>query len=167
MATNPRNLAIFVVGINTNLRASDLLKIKVGQVKYLSAGEHFSIREKKTRKTKDITINETVVKVITSLLATMPDATDDDFLFQSKKGGGQISVGSLHSLVQVWCAECNVKGKFGSHTLRKTMGYFHRTVFGTDIPTLMTMFNHSTQKQTLNYLGIQEKDVKDAYMCEI
>ena len=32
LSDKPRDLAIFVVGINTNLRASDLLRIKVGQV---------------------------------------------------------------------------------------------------------------------------------------
>ena len=32
---HPRNYTLFVVGINTNLRASDLVKIKVGQVRGL------------------------------------------------------------------------------------------------------------------------------------
>ena len=167
LSDKPRDLAIFVIGINTNLRASDLLKIKVGQVRQLIAGEHFSIREKKTQKLKDITINVSVAKVIQNLLATMSDTTDDAFLFQSRKGGGMISVGSLHSMVQSWGKECNVKAKLGSHSLRKTFGFIHRTVFGTDIPTLMIMFNHSTQRQTLTYLGIQAEEVKDAYLKEI
>ena len=33
LADNPRNSALFTIGINTNLRASDLLRIKVGQVR--------------------------------------------------------------------------------------------------------------------------------------
>jgi len=35
--------------------------------------------------------------------------------------------------------EVNLKENLGSHTLRKTFGYIHRTVFNTDIPTLMQM----------------------------
>jgi hypothetical protein len=31
----------------------------------------------------------------------------------------------------------------------------------------MHMFNHSTQKQTLEYLCIQPEEIKDAYMREI
>ena len=50
---------------------------------------------------------------------------------------------------------------------RKTFGYMHRVVHGTDIPTLMVMFNHSSQRQTLDYLGIGESEVHDAYMKEI
>jgi hypothetical protein len=40
-------------------------------------------------------------------------------------------------------------------------------VFNTDVPTLMQMFNHSTQKQTLAYLGIQASEIKEAYLREI
>ena len=167
LADKPRDLAIFVVGINTNLRASDLLKIKVGQVRHLGSGEHFSIREKKTQKLKDITINVSVAKVIQNLLATMPDASDESYLFQSRKGSKPIGVSTLHNMVQAWGKECNVKSKLGSHSLRKTFGFIHRTVFGTDIPTLMLMFNHSTQRQTLTYLGIQAEEIKDAYLREI
>lgn len=61
----------------------------------------------------------------------------------------------------------NLKGNYGSHTLRKTFGYMHRTVHNTDIPTLMEMFNHSSQKQTLAYLGIQPSEIRDAYLKEI
>jgi hypothetical protein len=50
---------------------------------------------------------------------------------------------------------------------RLTFGYIHRTVFNTDIPTLMQMFNHSSQRQTLTYLGIQPSEIKEAYLREI
>ena len=38
LSNKPRDLALFVLGINTNLRASDLLRLTVGQVKYLNEG---------------------------------------------------------------------------------------------------------------------------------
>lgn len=31
-------------------------------------------------------------------------------------------------------------------------------------PELMVMFNHNTQRQTLDYLCIQAEEIKDAYM---
>jgi integrase len=92
-------------------------------------------------------------------------------LFQSRKSdsnrGKALSVPYLNALVKSWCREINLKGNYGSHTLRKTFGYMHRTKFNTDIPTLMQMFNHSTQKQTLEYLCIQPGEIRDAYLCEI
>lgn len=184
LADNPRDLAIFTLGINTNLRASDLLKISVGMVRNLKPEDHFTVRETKTDKDRNITINQTVYRVIQCLLATMPDAGDKDLLFQSRKGKlrkaiscndgavrqpseREMSVPTLNAMVKRWCKEINLLGNYGSHTLRKTFGYMHRTVNKTDLPTLMTMFNHSSQKQTLEYLCIQPEEIKSAYLFEL
>ena len=53
LAGKPRDLAIFTLGINTNLRASDLLKIKVGQVKILTSQENIFLLEKRKRARKE------------------------------------------------------------------------------------------------------------------
>lgn len=167
LADKPRDLAIFTLGINTNLRAGDLLQITVSQVRHLQPGDHFTVREQKTGKVREVTINKMVHHTLQGLLQAMQVAGDDDFLFQSRKGRGALCVSYLNSLVKAWCREVNLKGNYGSHTLRKTFGYVHRTVFNTDLPTLMQMFNHSSQKQTLSYLGIQPSEIKDAYLREI
>jgi integrase len=168
LADKPRDLCIFTFGINTNLRASDLLKIRIGQVRYLQPGQHFTLREQKTSKERTITLNQTVCSAVQGLLREMGNSVNDaDYLFQSRKGKGKLTVSTLNAMVKDWCRAINLKGNYGSHTLRKTFGYIHRTVFNTDIPTLMTMFNHSTQKQTLAYLGIQASEVRDAYLREI
>lgn len=163
---HPRNLALFVVGINTNFRASDLLKLKVSDVKYLKPGDHFCSYEKKTGKGRLTTLNEPACEVIQALLVSMPDCIDNDLLFQSRRsdgGNGQgLSVSTFSTMVKSWCG--HLRGNYGSHTLRKTFGYIHRTVFNTDIPTLMDMFNHSNQRQTLAYLGVQAAEIKEAYM---
>jgi hypothetical protein len=39
LADHPRNLCLFTIGINTNLRASDLFSLTVGQVRQLKAGD--------------------------------------------------------------------------------------------------------------------------------
>lgn len=68
LANKPRDLALFTIGINTNLRASDLLRLKVSQVKDLKAGDEIEIREKKTSKVRRINLNKACVKAIQSLL---------------------------------------------------------------------------------------------------
>lgn len=167
LADRPRDLAIFTLGINTNLRASDLTRITVGQVRYLQPGAHFTIREQKTGKERRVTINKAVYEAIHGLLKSLSNAEDTSPLFQSRKGSQKLCVPYLNALVKGWCRAVNLKGNYGSHTLRKTFGYIHRTIHNTDIPTLMTLFNHATQKQTLAYLGIQEADIQEAYMREI
>lgn len=164
LRSNPRNYAIFTIGINTNLRSCDLVKLKVRDVKYLKAGDAFMLREKKTLKLRTITANESVVEAAQHLLDSMPNAKDGDFLFQSRKGGGAMSENSLNRLVKEWCGWLSIRENVGSHSLRKTFGYQLRVRHKIDIPTLMTMFNHSSQEETLKYLCIQADEVKNAYL---
>jgi hypothetical protein len=44
---------------------------------------------------------------------------------------------------------------------------YHDPRHGTDLPRLMVCFNHSTQRQTLDYLGIQPEEIKDVYANEL
>lgn len=164
LSDRPRDLALFTIGINTNLRASDLLNFKVAQVRNLKPNDEIEIKEKKTGKGRRITFNKTCVKAIRNLLASKP--FNDDYLFQGQRSEVLI-VPSVNRLVKSWCKAINLKGNYGSHTLRKTWGYHQRVTFGTDLPRLMVCFNHSTQKQTLDYLCIQPEEIKDVYENEI
>jgi len=163
LADKPRDLALFVVGINTNLRASDLVRITVGQVRCLNANDEFQVKEQKTSKVRPVQLNAACVDAVKAYLATRPDAADDEPLFLSQRGGGAVTPISINALVKGWCRVINLKGNYGAHTLRKTWGYHQRVTFGVDIPTLMTCFNHSTQRQTLAYLGITPDEVKSVF----
>ena len=169
LSGNSRDLCLFNLGINTNLRAIDLVNLRIGQVRHLQPGDSLELRETKTGKKRAITINQTCYRSIQDLLATdsMKGSMDEGYLFQSRKGRNKLRANTLNAMVKKWTKAINLKGNFGSHSLRKTFGFIHRTKLGTDIPTLMTMFNHSTQRQTLEYLCIQPQEIKDAYMKEI
>ncbi len=164
----PRDLALFTIGINTNLRASDLLRLKVSQVRHLKPqkGENeIEIVEKKTGKPRRITMNKTCIEAIRTLLSS-ETFSDDDYLFKSQRRE-VLTVPSTVRLVKSWCKVINLKGNYGSHTLRKTWGYHQRVTFGVDLPRLMVCFNHSTQRQTLDYLCIQPEEIKDVYENEL
>lgn len=160
LTTNPRDMAIFTIGINTNLRASDLVCLEVSQVQGLKAGDDLVLKEKKTGKERRITMNKVCIEVIRKLLASRT-YQPDDFLFLGQRG----SVTSIYinHLVKKWTSAINLPGNFGAHTLRKTWGYHQRVTFKQDLPVLMECFNHSSQRQTLNYLCIQPEEIKSVY----
>ncbi len=164
LADKPRDFCLFIVGINTNLRASDLLGLVAGQVRGLKPGEDIEIREIKTHKPRRITLNKACITAITGLLASRPYG-DEDKLFQGQRG--QITVSYLNRLVKDWAKALNLRGNYGSHTMRKTFGYIKHTEQGASLPELMVCFNHSTQRQTLDYLCIQEATIRNIYMNEI
>ena len=170
LADYPRDFAIFTLGINTNLRASDILSITVDQVMDCKPGDEITLKEKKTGKTRRITLNKAVVNAIQDLISYMKDKGQlgiDVPLFQSQRGGKALSVPSLSRLVKTWCKAINLKGNYASHTLRKTWGYHQHKTFKTPLPELMICFNHTSQRQTLDYLCIQPEEIKSVYLNEL
>ena len=164
LSDKPRDLCLFTLGINTNLRASDLLKIKAGRVRTLKPRDELTLNESKTGKHRRITLNKAVVSSIQGLLNSK-EYNDDDPLFLGQRG--TLTVPSVNRLVKQWCKAINLKGNYGSHSLRKSFGYHQRKTFGRGIPELMVVFNHSTQRQTLTYICVQPKEIKSVYANEI
>lgn len=173
LAPSPRNFALFVVGVNTAYRASELLSIRLGQVRHLQAGDRLEIKQKKTKKYRAVTLNNSCVDAIQKLLEhlerkalQMKDLSwvdDDSFLFAGKDPHKPLTVPYLNNLVKDWCRKANCKGNYGSHSLRKTWGYMQRTKQDTPIPLLMQAYGHASQHQTLSYLCIQEKEIESIY----
>ena len=161
LADNPRDTCIFTLGINTNLRAGDILNVKVGLVRGL---KELVLKEKKTGKTRRITLNKTAIEAIKALLGSREYA-DADYLFLGQRG--PLTVPTLSRMVKGWCKAINLKGNYGSHTLRKTWGYHQRVTYGMGLPELMVCFNHSSQRQTLDYLCVQPDEVRDIYLNEL
>lgn len=166
---HPRNLALFTVGINTNLRASDLLRLKVKQVEGIEAGNSIQILEKKTKKSRMVILNHTCTRAISHLVwgTKCYFLGGNDPLFKNPHTGKALTVPSVHRLVKSWCREIGLKGNYGSHTLRKTWGYHQRVTFGVDIARLMICFNHSSQRQTLDYLCIQPEEIREVFLNEL
>ena len=160
----PRDLCLFTLGINTNLRASDLLRLTVADIRSLKPGDDLTLKEKKTGKHRRITLNKAVVASIQGLLAHA-GSDDNTPLFNGQRGC--LTVPSVNRLVKGWCTAINLKGNYGSHTLRKTFGYHQRVSFNVGVPELMVAFNHSSQRETLEYLCIQPEEVRSIYMNEI
>lgn len=159
----PRELCLFTVGINTALRANELLSLQVGDVSGLSAGESLAIKERKTGKTRRITVNEPCVAAIKNYLHSRRGAEPSEPFFVGQRG--RITVQYLNRLVKKWCADAGVtEGNYGSHTLRKTWGYHQRVTFKADLPLIMAAYGHSSQRITLAYLGIQPKEIESLYL---
>jgi integrase len=164
LADSPRNLCLFTVGINTAYRANELLSLKVGQVKNLRPGDVLDLKQQKTQKYRLVTLNPTAVSAIQQWLE-VGQLQDEDYLFQGQRGC--LTVTTVSSMVKTWCRDVGLKGNYGSHSLRKTWGYWQRMERGTAIPLLMEAFGHATQQQTLAYLGIQSNEIAAIYELEL
>lgn len=148
-----RNYMLFNIGINTGLRVSDILSLKVGDVKYKT---HIIIKEKKTRKNKRFLINSNLRMDIDKYIYNM---NDFEFLFKSQKGtNSPITRIQAYRILNSAAIKCSIK-EVGTHTMRKTFGYWHYKQYK-DIAILQDIFNHSAPSITLRYIGIND-DMKD------
>ncbi len=161
LAGNPRNLALFTIGINTNLRAGELVQINTFQVRDLATGGTIELKDENTGKSRKVYLNEACVETVRSLVDT-ENLKDQDNLFQSQRGGS-LTATSINRLVKKWCDAINLSGNFGAHTLRKTWGYHQYYTFKTDLSSLMAAFNHATQKQTAEYLDLQLNEAENLF----
>lgn len=162
--SNPRDRCLFTLGINSAFRAGDLLSITVDQVLHIKPGQELEIKESKTGKYRRITLNRASIMSIKKLVAHS-ELEADDHLFVGQRG--PLTVPTLNRLVKGWCREAGLKGNYGSHTLRKTWGYMMRTKYRASVPLLMACFGHSSQQQTLAYLGVQDSEIKRLYRNEL
>jgi len=157
---NPRDACLFTIGINTALRASDIVRIKTDQVVGIEPMADIDIKEKKAKKYKRVNLNESCVKAIDVYLETRESYSE--WLFNNTQGG-HLSVPYVSNMVKGWCKSLNLKGNYGSHTLRKTFGYMQRTKHNVGTPMLMVVFNHASERQTLDYLCVQSKEIRNIY----
>lgn len=146
-----RDYLFFQVGINTGLRISDILKLKVSDVK---GKTHIEIREDKTGKTKKFILNEVVKSELEKFIAQKKPG---DFIFESRRSRGiPLDRIRAYCILNEAAERAGLKIKIGTHTMRKTFG-FHFYQQTKDIALLQQLFNHSSPSVTLRYIGINQK----------
>ncbi len=146
----PKYGLYFVLGINTALRVSDLIKLKVSDV----LGSHIELSEQKTKKRKKILIPD---HVRAKILSFIQGKKEDDWLFEAKHTGRHIKRKTASKFLVKASRQIGLKN-INTHSLRKTFGY-HLYKETNDLALVMKFLNHSNIANTLRYLGIdQEKE---------
>lgn len=150
-----RDYIMFMLGIYTGLRVSDILKLRVKDV---SGKSHIILKEKKTKKQKRIQINPVLRK---ALKAHIQDKHLNEFLIKSRKGSNRpISRTQAYRILKEVADHFNLD-EIGTHSMRKTFGY-HYYKQTKDIATLQRLFNHSTPEHTLRYIGLDQDTLDNA-----
>jgi integrase len=156
-ALNGRDKLLFIIGINSALRISDLLTLKVGDIRGKNT---LTVYESKTKKTKHFRLNSSVVRAISELIPK--EAGDSDWLFPSRKRGQPISRVQAYRILNTAAQRVGIDYKFGTHSMRKTFGYFAHQQ-GVDLALIQTILNHASQRETLRYIGVEQDDIDDVY----
>lgn len=159
-----RDYCLFTLGINSGLRISDILKLKVEDVidEKGKIRERITIREQKTNKTKDFPVSENAKSALTEYLKSRKHNSFEP-LFISRKNQGYLKRQQAYRIINEASKAVGIIDKIGTHTLRKTFGY-HAYNNGYDITIIQKLFNHSSPSITLRYIGITQDELDDVYL---
>jgi integrase len=164
--SNLRDHCLFVLGINSGLRISDLLALTVGDVTTVRGKvvERIRIREHKTGKTKDFPVGGNARKAIEEYMPTRLKCTPEEPLFPSRKGFRPLQRVQAWKVLNRAAQAVGIQEKIGTHTLRKTFGYWAYKQ-GKDITLLQKLLNHHSPSVTLRYIGITQDEMDDVYLA--
>lgn len=150
-----RERDVWVFGINTALRISDLLNIRFSDIE----GDTLPLREAKTGKLRTIKLNEKALQVV-----ERRRSLGDEYLFQTR---GR-NVKTIKPVSRQYIARAfkdvgqHLGINLGTHSMRKTRGY-HLHQSGVGVELICKMLNHSSPAVTLRYIGITQEDINQTY----
>lgn len=150
-----RNTLLFKLGLTTGLRISDIVNIKLVDIK---GKTEFELIEQKTNKKRKVYLHS-ILSDLTDYINTLEDT--EEWLFpNSWDKSKHITSNQFYKILQKVAQELNLD-YIGTHTMRKTFGYWYYKEYK-DVATLMTIYNHSSPTITLRYIGITEEDIKNS-----
>lgn len=153
-----RALALFTLGCNSAFRAGDMLNLKRDELELRGDGRYEIVTiEQKTQKLRRIVLNAPTSTVLRRHI----ESSNGEFVFEGQRG--KMSVSYLRRLLKEWCDEAGVEGHIATHTMRKSFVRLNYEHFGTPLAVLMRALNHSSEKQTLDYVGLLPKDIERLY----
>jgi len=161
-----RNHVLIILGVNTALRISDLLRLTWDNVYNFEKGRvrsSITLVEMKTQKEKTIALNHSAISALTLLASGC--AGQGRFLIENPRTGRAISRIQAYRLIRAAAEALEFQERVSCHSLRKTLGY-HAWKKGVSLAIIMEIYNHSSLAVTRRYLGVTQDD-KDAVYLEI
>ncbi len=161
-----RDYTLFVTGINTALRISDLLQLKWSDI--FDSGQnvyrrHIEVHEQKTNKHAEIALNESCIRSLKLLRQHRPFISEHEYIFCHQNDHFvPISRNRAYHIIKEAALESHIEGNISCHSLRKTFGY-HAWKKGTPSALIMNIYNHSSLEITKRYLSISQDDRDDLY----
>lgn len=163
-----RNYALFVTGISSAYRISDLLRLKYSSF-YNTDGSfklEFDIPEQKTGNRRKMEITKPVQEAID--LYVEKSGIDFDYespIFRSEKCKDEaIKEETVHKILKTVGRELKLPYNIGTHSMRKTWAYWYLQLHKNDMTALSTLqeaFGHSSERQTLRYCGISKEEIRE------
>ena len=159
LADNKRDLALFNLAIDSKLRGSDLIKIKVSDISNSGVvSARAMVLQQKTTQPVQFEITEGTRESITDWLS-LCGASGADYLFPSRiSTSPHLSTRQYARIVERWVSDIGLdSGLYGTHSLRRTKPtlIYKRT---RNLRAVQLFLGHTKLESTVRYLGVEVDD---------
>lgn len=153
---NERNAIMFGLGVFCGLRISDILNLKVRDVR---KKWNLKIIQQKTGNRIEIILNRELKKMIDSYTENM---NETDYLIRSREGKNRpISRTQAYRIMRDIQQEFNLEN-VGCHSTRKTFAYWLYMDNKKDIGLVQKALGHQSSATTLAYIGMDKERLNEA-----
>jgi integrase len=142
-----RDWILFTIGINSGIHLSDILLLRVRDLKDKTV---IRVKEERTGKEKVFYVTS---ELKTSIAEYIKGKNGEDYLFPSQRTGNPIKRIRVYRILNEAGKQVGLND-IGTHTLRKTFGY-HYYQKTKNVHALRDLFNHSAPSITLRYIGVE------------
>jgi len=159
-----RDALLFLTGIYTGFRISDILSLKVKHV--YSGGvinDRIFLKEKKTGSNANRVIKSELARELLSYINLFQLEQNDYLFFKQLDTTTHISRQYTWYQLKKAAHRAGVDN-FGTHSMRKTFGRFAYESTK-NLALVMKLLNHKSPSVTLRYIGVSQ-DAEDSYMLE-
>ncbi len=141
-----KKLLCFELGLQTALRPSDLIELKVKDVK----SGIVRIRSKKRNKSLEIRLNDRVNSMVQNYIEFMED---DEKLFNWERT-------TLYRFMKKAAGELNLEENIGAYSIRKSRGYHTYIDSNYNLALVMELLQHDDAESTLHYIGFKKEEMQ-------
>ena len=159
LANNKRDLALFNLAIDSKLRGSDLVKIRVSDISIsgIVASRAMVLRQK-TGRSVQFEITEQTRDAITQWIK-QASLSGSSYLVPSRlKSSPHLSTRQYARIVEGWVTDIGLDANsYGTHSLRRTKPtlIYKRTK---NLRAVQLLLGHTKLESTVRYLGIEVDD---------
>lgn len=167
-----RNKAMFILGLNTGFRISEILSLKIKDVKpFNDITDYLTVQRKNMKNKKQsrtVVLNETCKKYLKEYLENFEklfsvQPKPEFYLFKSQKGENRpISTRQGNEILYFIYDDNKLTGKLASHTMRKTYAKNMHKLLGEDITKTQIALGHRDLSSTRHYLSFNNEEVMNA-----
>lgn len=167
-----RNQALFVLGLNSGFRISELLSLKIKDVMpYNEIADYITVQRKNVKKKtqgQTVVVNDVTKKYLKNYLDQFESIFDypiskDYYLFKSQIGQNKaICTKQGENILKATYRINELTGPLATHALRKTYAKNMHEALGGDINKTRVAMRHKEVSSTQSYLSFNEMEINTA-----